>query len=385
MVRAQTIVRCVAGTALGWVAGVRADDAVEVTTRGEGTNREAARLAALRNALEEGGRVEISSHSQTENFALVRDTIYARAEGLVSDYQVLEELEGAGGTFICRIRAVVNRSAIASTWLEVQNVLDQLGRPKAMVLIFERIDGRPQEDSILASRIEERLAESGFDLVDSAQADAIAARESADATSEANVLKAQAIAKDFGAHVLIVGSCDADAAENKSVHGIDLMMYNCNAQLKIVYSDTGRVLASKSLANVRGGARGYESRSLQAGKMAIDNAAGPLIDETWAAVMRAWATQISAGAELIVEVEGLSASDAVNLNRRLADITGVQRVNHDLTKGIAQYRLTAKLTGLQLAEQLVEGEWRKLIEIVDIKPNRIQAKAVSRAGSGGQE
>ena len=74
------------------------DDVVEVTVEGEGISKERALKAAKRAAIEKGAGSEISSHSQVESFELVRDAIYARADGLVTEYVVLEEGAAAGGT-----------------------------------------------------------------------------------------------------------------------------------------------------------------------------------------------------------------------------------------------------------------------------------------------
>lgn len=107
-----------------------------VTVTGEALSEDAARRDALRKALERGGRNEISSRSHVENFTLIRDTIYAKADGIVTDYQVLEQGNAVGGTQYCKIRAEVSKSAVASTWGEVQNVLDQTGRPGIAVCIL---------------------------------------------------------------------------------------------------------------------------------------------------------------------------------------------------------------------------------------------------------
>lgn len=133
---------------------VAQEDVIEVTVTGQGLSEDGARHDALRKALERGGEVEISSHSHVENFELIRDTIYARADGIVTDYRVLEKGEAAGGVRFCTIRAKVRRSSIASEWGEVQNVLDQVGQPGIAVYIQERIDGVLQDSSILESQIE---------------------------------------------------------------------------------------------------------------------------------------------------------------------------------------------------------------------------------------
>lgn len=354
------------------------DDMVEVTVTGQGISQDSARNDALRKALEQGGAVEISSRSHVENFQLLRDSIYARADGIVKDYKIVEQGEAAGGVFFCTIRAKVSKSAIATTWGEVQNVLDQIGRPGIAVYILERIDGIVQDSSILESQLENRLLASGFNVYAGEHLKVLAARESADAAAEDNVAKVRASAKDFGTQIFITGTAQANSAGVRDVAGQAVAMYNGDAMIKLYYTDTGQLAASESLANWRGGARGFHDLSPQAGKKALENAGQELVDRLYANVMKFWATQISAGGELTLEVEGISVGDAIRLRRKIQDIDPdkIKNVNQSLSKGIATFRIKAQMTAEELAEYLVDGEFAAMIEIVDLKTNRLQAKWV---------
>jgi len=354
------------------------ENVVEVTVTGEGLSEDSARNDALRKALEQGGGVEISSHSQAENFQLIRDTIYARAEGIVSDYKILEQGDAAGGVKFCKIRAKVNKSAIATTWGEVQNVLDQVGRPGIAIYILERIDGLVQDSSILESQIENRLLKAGFNVYAGQQLRALAEKEGGDAGSEGNVAKVQAIAKDFGTQIFITGTAQANSAGVKELAGEPTAMYNGDGMIKMYYTDTAQMLASESLANWRGGARGFHTVSPQAGKKALENAGEELVERCYQSVMKQWATRISAGGELTLEVEGMSLADALKLKKKIQDISAdkIKNVNHSLTKGIVTFRIKAQMTAEELAEYLDRGEFKSLITIVDLKTNRIQAKKV---------
>jgi len=354
------------------------ENIVEVTVTGQGLSEDSARNDALRKALEQGGGVEISSHSQAENFQLIRDTIYARAEGIVSDYKILEQGDAAGGVKFCKIRAKVNKSAIATTWGEVQNVLDQVGRPGIAIYILERIDGLVQDSSILESQIENRLLKAGFNVYAGQQLRALAEKEGGDAGSEGNVAKVQAIAKDFGTQIFITGTAQANSAGVKELAGEPTAMYNGDGMIKMYYTDTAQMLASESLANWRGGARGFHTVSPQAGKKALENAGEELVERCYQSVMKQWATRISAGGELTLEVEGMSLADALKLKKKIQDISAdkIKNVNHSLTKGIVTFRIKAQMTAEELAEHLAGGEFAQIIEIVDLKTNRIQAKKV---------
>lgn len=355
-----------------WAKG----DIVEVTVSGEGLSEDAALRDALRRALEQGGGSEISSHSQVENFELIRDTIYARSEGIVSDYKILEKGEGAGGTVFVKIAARVNKSAIATTWGEVQNVLDQVGRPGIAINILERIDDIVQDSSILESQLENRLLKAGFNVYSRQHLETLAKKEGDDAAVEDNIAKMQALAKNFGTQIFISGTAQANAAGVNEVAGQPVAMYNGDGMIKMYHTDTAQLLASESLANWRGGARGFQTVSPQAGKKALENAGQELVDRLYANVMKHWATQISSGGELVLEVEGMNMVEAIKLKKKLEaiDPDKIRNVNHQMTKGIATYRIKAKMTGETFVEHLVEGEFADLIDVIDLKSNRIQAK-----------
>lgn len=381
MVSLRTICLSLVGLAyLTVVPFAAAQDTVEVTVTGEALSEESALNDAKRKALEQGGKSEISSRSQVENFELVRDTIYARADGIISDFKVLEKGEGAGGTFYCKITAKVNKTAIASTWGEVQNVLDQIGRPAIAVYVREVIDGVPQDSSILESKIEERLVGAGFKVYAGEQLRAIAEKEGADAASESNIAKLQAIAKDFGTQIFITGTAQANAAGVKDLFGEPTAMYNGDGMIKMYYTDTAQLIASHSVPNWRGGAQSFREGSPQAGKKALENAGRDLVNMTYDTAMKQWATRISSGGELSLEIEGMTVGDALKLKQKLRDISQDKIMNvtgPSVTKGNATFSIKAKMTAEELAEHLVKDDWAKLIEIVDLKGNRIQAKKVA--------
>ncbi len=372
------VLPCVIGVLCLVLPAAAQEDVVTVTVTGMGISEDAARNDALRKALEQGGAVEISSHSQVENFELIRDSIYARADGIVTDYKILEQGDAAGGVKYCKIQAKVSKSAITSEWGAVQNVLDQIGRPGIAVYILERIDGIVQDSSILESRIEHRLLEVGFDVYGGEHIRRIMEKESADAGAEANLAKVAAIAKDFGTQIFITGTAQANAAGVKTLAGERVAMYNGDAAIKMYYTDTGKLIASESVPNWRGGARGFYDVSPQAGKKALENAGADLVEWCYRNAMKQWATRISAGGEIRIEVEGMNMVDAIKLKKKLKAIhpDKIKSVNHSMTKGIATFRILAQMTAEELVEYLVEDDFAAIIEVVDLKSNRIQARKV---------
>jgi hypothetical protein len=174
-----------------------------------------------------------------------------------------------------------------------------------------------------------------------------------------------------------MGNADADKAENTNPHNVNLVMYNCNVQVKAFYTDTAKLLSSESLPNVRGGARGFTQYSRQAGKQAIANAAIPLINDTYDSVMKSWATQISFGGEITLEIDGFpSVSKGYILKKKIEAINGVEAVNVTCTGGMCVFRIRGVMTGEGLMEHMITDEWLETVEIFDQSLNRLQGKYV---------
>jgi len=358
-------------------------DAKRVTVTAEGYNRDDAVKQALRKALEQGAGVQIASYSQTSDFVLVRDTIYSRAFGLISDYKVLSEKPGAGGTVIVEVEAVVRPSLVVEAWAEVQNLLDQIGRPKIMVWIDERIDGELQRDSIVESRIEELFVKQGFELVTRKAHGEVSDPRRADERDEKGETKLQQIAKEAGAHILIRGSANANRAGLENLYGVPAAFYNCDVQARIYYTDTGKLLASESVPSTRRGVRSRREFSPQAAREALVQATFPdaenassrraLAIRLFESVMVQWSTIITAGGEIELIVSSLSFKEFVTLKKTLADMEGVKSAEGDFSEGSARFRIKATISASTLAEQLLKPPLDEWLEVTDLKPNRIKA------------
>lgn len=358
-----------------------------VRVTASGVNRQEAVRQALRSALEQGAGVEIASYSQTENFALVRDTIYSRASGIVSEYKVIEESAEPGGAVRVTIEASVRPDAVARTWGEIQNILDQRGRPRILVWIDERIDGEPQADSIVARRLEELFTRSGFDLVSRRALHDIRRREREHAETTGDAARLAALAKNAGAHVLIRGSANADRAGLEDLYGVPAAFYNCDVQAEVYYADTGKLIASESLPSTRAGVRSRREHSPQAARAALVQATfpetpvagqpAPLGERLYRAVMEKWATEMSSAGEVQLEVSGLDFRTYLLVRQQLSELDDVEHVAGEFTTGTATYRIRSKVAAQTIAERLTQPPFDKRLEVVDLSPNRIQAKAVS--------
>jgi len=359
-----------------------------VVVSAEGYDRDDAIKRALRKALEQGAGLQISAHSKVENYMLMRDTIYSRAAGIVTDYRVLEEKAGFGGTAVVTVEATVRPDAVAQTWGEVQNLLDQIGRPRIMVWIEETIDGRIQKDSIVAARIEELFAKAGFDLAARDAVEDIRRRAVNEAREQNDAAKLARLAKSHGAHLLIRGSANANRAGIENIYGVRAAFYNCDVQARIYFADTGKLIASESLPQTRAGLRSNMEFSPQAARAALVKATfpeadapamrPPLANRLYEAVMEQWSTQITAGGEIELEISGLDFKAYARIKKAISEIKNITRVDGDFSHGAAVFRIKADISAEALALQLAEAPFDQQMEVTELRLNRIEARTISR-------
>jgi len=372
---------------LGWIsvlvvgmasASIRAQDAAKVNPVegiGKGMTEEQSLLAAKRDALEKGGANEISSHSQVENFVLIRDAIYARAAAIITDYRVIEppkkDLEGV---FHCKIQANVRMDVVASTWGEVQNVLDQIGQPRIIVCIDEKIDGVPQDYSMIETNIVKMLVDKGFRVFDAKQVKALAMREGK-SFEPGDINTLAWAARKQGAEIFIQGSSSAEFAEIKELAGAAVSLYNCNADVRMFDADTAQYVASESLTNGRGGSRSAVPRSTEAGKKALEDTGKELCQRVLRTAFQQWATLITAGGEIMLVVKQVpSYGVSLKMEEMLKAVPGVEGVIGTYDQQVSELRVKGKITADALARQLAVDEgWSRMISISGKERNTISA------------
>jgi hypothetical protein len=374
---------------LAGCAAVVSAEEKRVTVKAEGINRDDAVKQALRKALEQGAGTQIASFSNVENFTLIRDAIFSRASGIVKDYKIDKEQPGAGGTVVITLTATVSTDAVAKAWGEVQNVLDQLGRPTIAVIINEKIDGVVQEESMVENKLNDFFTRQGFIVKDRRALAAIAQREMGEALEANNVAKIQRYSKDAGASIFIHGSASADQAGMEDLFGIPAAAYNCSVQASVYYTDTGEIVGSSGIPQTRGLVRGRKEFNPQAARTALENATFPSSDQMndripmardlYVKVMEKWAEQISGGGNIELEVERIDfrgyAALKKALDQELRKNDDQIKIAGDFTRNTALFRIRGRMTAENLAIRLTDPPFDEWIDIRDVKMNRIQAVA----------
>lgn len=344
------------------------ENLVEITVTGGGANEDEALLDAMRKAVEQGAGTFISSQSQTKDYALVRDTVLARSAGFLQSKKIVSKKELPDGTWQVTITAVVSVRGIEDTWGAVTNLLQQMGRPKILVFVRERIADALQDGSTVQTRIENLLLQSGFVLVDKEQLKEIDKKDLAAAAAEDSPARLQAVAKRFGAQIFISGVANATAGPVGMVGGVQLFPYQAESNIRTYRSDTAQILSSIPGQPTRGVDRVWRS----AASKALDAQAQDVAPRVVADILQSWQDALAGRGEVQLHVEGVSFKQYTLLKTKLKTLKQVKDVSATFSNQVAECSLQSDARAEQLAEKLVDA--MPELEITDVSQNVIKAK-----------
>ena len=369
-IRVLVVGLCLAVVALPARAQVvsKGKNLVQVTVTGEGTSEEEALRDAMRKAVERGAGTFISSQSEVKDFALVRDTVLARAAGFIQSREILSKNTTPDGMWTMKISAVVSVQGIEDTWGAVTTLLQQMGRPKIMVYVREKIAEKTQDDSTVQTRIENILLKSGFLLVDKNQLKEIDRKDLEAAAAEDNTAKIQAIAKRFGAQIFITGVANCTAGPRKSVGGILLYPYQAEANIRTFRTDTAQLLSSVPGSPTRGVDRVWRS----AAQKALDAQAQYIAPRVLRDILGFWQEALAGRGEVQLQVQGLSFTQYMKLKKQLKTIKQVKDVTTKYSNKIADCSIESDVNAEALAEKIAEA--LEDLEITDVSQNVIKAE-----------
>ena len=349
------------------------DNLVQVTVTGQGMDEAEAMHDAKRKAVEQGAGTKIYSHSQTKDFVLVKDTILARAAGFVQSVKVLKKGQDED-IYMVKIEAVVSIKGIEDAWGVTTNLLKEMGRPKIMVFVSEKMGTDLVEDSTVQTRIENMLLKSGFLLVNKKQLKANDQTAIKAAILENKPSVVQAIAKRFGAQLFISGAANATAGVVKRIGGVQFYTYEAEANIRCYRSDTAQLVSSIPGESTRGVQRVWRS----AAKQALDSQAKIIAPRVQFNILQFWQDALSGRGEIVLEVVNFTkASDYFKLKRALQKVKGVKAVNGKYNNKSAKLSIESDTNAETLAERLSEA-LEDVIEISDISQNVIKADFVKK-------
>jgi len=346
----------------------KGNNLAEVTVTVAGTDEADALRMALRQAVETGAGTYIYSQSQTKDFALVKDTVLARAAGFVQSHTVVSKRALPDGTIELKVVAIVSVQGIQDTWGAVTTLLGEMGRPKIMVFVSEKIDNALQDDSVVQTRIENMLLKSGFLLVNKEQIAEIDRKDLAAAAAEDSPARLQAIAKRFGAQLFISGVANANAGPTGNVGGVALFPYQADANIRCYRSDTAQLLSSIPGEPTRGVDRVARSGA----QKSLDAQAQQVAPRVVADILTFWQDALSGRGEVQLMVDSITFTQYTDLKRRLGTLPQIKQVNGRFANQTAELSIQADSTAEVLAEKIAQA--LSDLEITDVSSNVIKAK-----------
>ena len=346
----------------------KGDNLVEVTVVGQGMDKDEALRDALRKAVERGAGTFIFSQSETKDFALVRDTVLARSAGFVQKYDIVSQSTSPDGVVELKVRATVSVQGVVDTWGVVTTMLKQMGRPKIMVAVGEKIGPQLQDVSTVQTRIEEMLLKSGFVLVDQSQLKEIDKKDLSAAMADDNVAKVQAIAKRFGAQLFVTGAAHAAPGVTKNIGGVVFFTYEGEANVKCFRTDTAQMLSAVPGQPTRG----VQQVARSAAKQALDAQARQVAPRVVNDILRFWQDCLAGRGEVRLEVDGVSFKQYLALKKALQTLKDVKDVTVKFHNNQAECSIESNLRAETLAEKIVEAV--SGLDITDVTQNVIKAK-----------
>ena len=358
------------------------DDIVVVKVAGQGIDEDSAIKDGLRKAVEQGGKQEIMSKSQTRDFALEYDVVLARASGIVKHYEITGKRSAQGVTTV-DMTAQVSKKLLDATWGEVAILLKQLGRPKIMVVFTEIIHDldRPepsrevvQKDSILGTAIERKLLKLGFKLVNPGQMKEIDRKKAEVAAAENDTEALKALAMNYGAQVYIKGVSRASGPEHTTAAGVNLNMWETDVTIQGFWTETADAIFSNTMTGVRGGSR---VAGPIGGRQALEKSGMKLADASVYDLLEAWTRGTAGGVgDVILEVNNVAdVKQGILIKKALAEIPGVEEVIKEGAKGVVKYTCQTNMTAETMTEHLIEVTFDGFeLDITDQKAKTITAR-----------
>ncbi len=343
----------------------KAEDVVTVVVTGSGTDKEEAVRDAKRKACEKGAGTFIYSQSKVKDFVLIKDTILTRSNGFVQKFTILNT-DQEDGIVTVKASVVVSVKGIANAWGVVKNLLSEMGRPKVMVYVTEKIDKEKQDSSRVQTQVEKLLLKNGFLLVDKKQIKAIDEKAMEAALLENKPQKVQAIARRYGAQLFLTGAANARLGQTKTVYGVKLHLYGATTELRCFRTDTAQMLSSQSASG-----SGSDRMPLNSAKKALSQTGEKIAPAIQYDILKFWQDVLEGKGEVQLEISGGNFMVFRKAKKALPDVKGVKEVSGKFHAKTAMFSIEADCKAEVLAERIMDAmDW---LEITDVSQNVIKA------------
>lgn len=328
--------------------------------------RELAILDALRNAVETGVGVFLTSETQTKNFELLEDKIYKQSKGFARVKEILSEGATPSGRYQVRIKAVVSSQKLVTS---LRQVIRGFNDPRIGVYLKETLDGKPAPGQAASITLAKALVNLGFRVLDPQQLEAKLSRDQLIASLE-NPQALQQAQTVLGVDLIVTGTVRGSRLANPPVEvtASGNLSISTVLETKLIDIKTAQIVWTDQYSDAEIGLAADETAS----RAARNTAALSLTDLTERLLQYVQQGGDAAPSVYLVKVSGFKSYGAFNtFVQKLSTQTGVSNVQARDFGKISEIEVEFKGTVQGLAQLL-----DKLgLEITAVTGGEIRANA----------
>lgn len=319
-----------------------------------------ARRHALRQAVEEGVGVLVTSTTKVKNFAVIDDQILSATKGYVRSYELVERVPADDGSCRVTVDALVDMGQLHDELAALELAAMGAGLPRVLCRAEERVGTQVVEWGIVGARLQEMVA-GMTDLLD-VSVEPLATSGDPDELAADILIHASAAVTPTAPAIPLAG---------RRVAASGLSTAAATLQVRIGWVDE-----QAPVAILHAVGRGVGSAPRAAAERALEHALGEMADSLRAALaedlrQRAFSVRTT---ELIVEGRRLS-QDLDELVRTLETAIGpVQSlVPRAVEADVASFQVQSTRGAFELARHLsAHGLQSTAVEIRQVSANRLR-------------
>jgi len=335
---------------------------------------ETAKKAALREAVEEGIGVLLSSQTLVENFVVLEDHILTSTSGYVRSYKIVDRGPMDSMTYRVTVDATVELGALHRSIEALDLLIESAGNPYIIILRPSSIDRNAERtnlaiDTILRETLEEASAQFNF---------MVAPVEFTGKTVE----DAARYGLGNGADIVIRAFPKISRGSDKtipfstvSIEGLGLHTAIVELNLDALWTDTGELFSSH-ITSKRAAGSSKEEAELKA----LVNSGRTLADSLVIDLAENWRQKVYSG-RLVRLIIKMPVEELPRFESSLSlSVGGVEKMyRRSYTDGVAVYDIRSKDSGFGIARQLTAQHLEGFdIVIEQVTPNSLKLQVASK-------
>jgi len=346
------------------------------------TARDQAIQDALRLVVEQAAGTMVSSETLVQNYEVLRDQIYSQSQGYIRRYEVTDE-SIQGNLYKVTIQAAVAAGNLQNDIQALGLLMGRKNMPRVMIMVAEQnigmhyysywwgVKAGTADLSVTENVLMEKLNQKGFHVVDHAMASKnlkIKAPYKIESLSNDAV---RDIGEVYDAEVVIYGKALSKLAG--AVLGSSMKSAQADVSLRVVNTDTGRVIASSTHH-----AAAVHPNEVTAGTEALKVATEAIADQLLTQIVNKWSQDVGSGGLIRLVVSDIPSYNHLvkfkeMIQKRVRGVKGVYQ--RDFNTGTATLDVSVAATSQKLADALVVIDYGEfVIDITHITQNSVNLK-----------